>query len=131
MIYAGTAQSLNDLAHELLARELLARGTLYQSCHSLRIVAGLQRFLSGKIISTKHIIYTCNSYRIGTDENSMKIKKKWSLLLTTIRKARNHCQDVDNCQYHLGIDHCQDGNRIETPVKMEMSTQMIKTSCLT
>ena len=29
------------------------------------------------------------------------------------QKARNHCQDVDNCgdedhcQYHLGIDHCQ------------------------
>ena len=41
---------------------------------------------------------------------------------TIIRKARNHCQDVDNCgdedhcQYHLGIDyyqdreHCQNGN---------------------
>ena len=32
------------------------------------------------------------------------------------QKARNHCQDVDNCgdkdhcQYHLGIDHCQTGN---------------------
>ena len=36
------------------------------------------------------------------------------MLWTIIRKARNHCQDVDNtgdedhCQYHLGIDHCQD-----------------------
>ena len=35
------------------------------------------------------------------------------MLWTIIRKARNHCQDVDNCgdedlcQYHLGIDHCQ------------------------
>ena len=35
---------------------------------------------------------------------------------TIIRKARNDCQDVDNCgdeehtQYHLGIDHCQTGN---------------------
>ena len=34
-------------------------------------------------------------------------------------KARNHCQDVDNCgdkehcRYHLGIDHCQTGNRCE------------------
>ena len=33
------------------------------------------------------------------------------MLWTIIRKARNHCQDVDNCgdedhcQYHLGIDH--------------------------
>ena len=47
------------------------------------------------------------------------------MLWTIIRKARNHCQDVDNCgdedhcqyhlgidhcQYHLGIDHCQTGN---------------------
>ena len=54
----------------------------------------------------------------------------WTVLLTTlewgwrtrdyIRKARrNHCQDVDhcldedNCEYHLGIDHCQDGNRCQ------------------
>ena len=40
----------------------------------------------------------------------------WTVLWTIIRKARNHCQDVDNCgdedhcQYHLGIDHCQTGN---------------------
>ena len=38
------------------------------------------------------------------------------MLWTIIRKARNHCQDVDkrgdedHCQYHLGIDHCQTGN---------------------
>ena len=40
----------------------------------------------------------------------------WSVLWTIIRKARNHCQDVDNCgdcQYRLGIDHCQTGNRCE------------------
>ena len=41
------------------------------------------------------------------------------MLWTIIRKARNHCQDVDNCgdedhcRYHLGIDHCQTGNRCE------------------
>ena len=53
------------------------------------------------------------------------------MLWTIIRKARNHCQDVDNCgdedhcqdvdncgdenhcQYHLGIDHCQSGNRCQ------------------
>ena len=41
------------------------------------------------------------------------------MLLTTIRKARNHCQDVDHCQdedhcqYHVGIDHCQTGNRCQ------------------
>ena len=35
------------------------------------------------------------------------------------RKARNHCQGVVNCgdedhsQYHLGIDHCQTGNRCQ------------------
>ena len=40
-------------------------------------------------------------------------------MLSTIRKARNHCQDVDNCgdedhcQYHLGIDHCRTGNRCQ------------------
>ena len=38
------------------------------------------------------------------------------MLWTIIRKARNHCQDVDkrgdedHCQYHLVIDHCQTGN---------------------
>ena len=35
VIYAGTAQSLNGLAREHLAHELLVHGTLYQSCHSL------------------------------------------------------------------------------------------------
>ena len=51
-------------------------------------------------------MHTFYSYsRIGTDENNMKIKM-WTVLLTTIRKARNHCLDVD----HSGIDHCQDGN---------------------
>ena len=46
-MYSGTAQSLNGLA-----RDLLAHGTLYQSCHLRcscacfpRIVAGLQRLL--------------------------------------------------------------------------------------
>ena len=41
------------------------------------------------------------------------------MLWIIIRKARNHCQDVDNCgdedhcRYHLGIDHCQTVNRCE------------------
>ena len=41
------------------------------------------------------------------------------MLWTTIRKARNHCLDVDHCrdedhcQYHLGINQCQDGNRCQ------------------
>ena len=45
---------------------------------------------------------------LGTNDNNMKIR-----VWTVIRKARNHCQDVDkcgdedHCQYHLGIDHCQ------------------------
>ena len=56
--------------------------------------------------------------RIGTNENNMKIRV-WIVLWTIIRKARNHCQDIDNCgdedhcQYHLGIDHCQTGNRCQ------------------
>ena len=64
----------------------------------------------------KHI-YICKSLysysRIDADENNTKIKM-WTVLLTTIRKARNHCQYIDhcqgedNCQYHLVIDHCQD-----------------------
>ena len=32
----------------------------------------------------------------------MKIRM-WALLLTTIRKARNHFQDEDHCQYHLHL----------------------------
>ena len=54
--------------------------------------------------------------------------RHYTVLWTIIRKARNHCQDVDNCgdkdhcryhlgivhcRYHLGIDHCQTGNRCE------------------
>ena len=59
----------------------------------------------------------------------MKIRV-WTVL---IRKARNHCQDVDNCgdedhcQYHFGIDHCHTGNRCqdsESTVRMEMSMQI-------
>ena len=58
--------------------------------------------------------------RIGTNENNMKIRV-WIVLWTIIRKARNHCQDVDNSgdedhyQYHLGIDHY----RLETIVRIE------------
>ena len=44
--------------------------------------------------------------RIGTNENNMKIRV-WTVLWTIIRKARNHCQDVDNCGDE---DHCQTGN---------------------
>ena len=62
----------------------------------------------------------------------MKIRV-WTVLWTIIRKARNHCQDVENCgdedhcQYHLGIDHCQIGNCCqdrESTVRMEMSMQI-------
>ena len=57
---------------------------------------------------------------------------KMTVLWTIIRKARNHCQDIDNCgdedhcRYHLGIDHCQTGNavRIESTVRMEMKMQI-------
>ena len=35
VVYMGTVQSLNGLVRELLACELLALGTLYQSYHSL------------------------------------------------------------------------------------------------
>ena len=51
--------------------------------------------------------------QVKNSDNSVKL---W----TIITKARNHCQDVDNCgdedhcQYHLGIDdHCQTGNRCQ------------------
>ena len=50
MIYAGTAQSLSGLARELLASE-----TLYQSCNSLRVVAGLQRLLS--FLANSELVY--------------------------------------------------------------------------
>ena len=51
----------------------------------------------------------------------MKIHENrvWTVWWTIIRKARNQCQDVDNCgdedhcRYHLGIDHCQTGNRCQ------------------
>ena len=48
-------------------------------------------------------IFICINFysysRIGTDENKMKIKNVdcQCVLLSTIRKARNHCQDVDHC----------------------------------
>ena len=60
---------------------------------------------------------------MGTDENNTKIKML-SVLLTTIRKARNHCQHRD---------HCQDGTafRIGTTDRLDMSMQIIKTSGLT
>ena len=42
-------------------------------------------------------IYICINFysysRIGTDDNNMKIKT-WTVMLTTIRKARNHCLSV-------------------------------------
>ena len=59
----------------------------------------------------------------------MKIRV-WTVLWTIIRKARNHCQDVDkrgdedHSQYHFGIDHSQAGNRCQDrahSVRMEMS----------
>ena len=107
---------------------------------SLRVVAGLQRLLSFPANSGL-VSHFCQAYlhfysysRICTSENNMM----WTVLLTIIRKARNHCQDVDHwdedhCQYHLGIDHCQTGNRsvrIESTVRMKVSTQIIKTSGL-
>ena len=53
----------------------------------------------------------CINFYSYSNDNNMKIKI-WTVFL---RKARNHCQDVDNCQYHIGIDHCQDGNRDRDP----------------
>ena len=58
----------------------------------------------------------------------MKIRMWTVVLLTTIRKARNHsqevdhCRDEDHCQYHFGIDHCQTGNaaRIKNTVRMDI-----------
>ena len=75
-----------------------------------------------------YLVHFCSYGRIDTNENNMKYM--WTvLLLTTNRKARNLCQDVDHCwdenhsQYHLGIDRrCQD----ETTVRLEMSPQMIR-----
>ena len=67
----------------------------------------------------KHIYICINFYSystIGTNKNNMRIRMWTVVLLTTIRKARNYCLDVDHCwnedhcQYHLVIDHCQTGN---------------------
>ena len=60
------------------------------------------------------------------------------MLWTIIRKARNHCQDVDNCgdedhSQYLGIDtvRLETAVRIESTVRMEMTCRsMIKTSGL-
>ena len=59
-----------------------------------------------------HKIYLYS--RIGTNENNMKIRV-WIVLWTIIRKARNHCQDIDNCgdEDHNRCqdrEHCQNGN---------------------
>ena len=118
VIYVGTAQSLN-----CLARDLLARITLYQSCHlrcsclvsSLRLVAGLQRLLyfpeNSKLVNHLHLHKILLAQPLMKIINNMKMRV-WTVLWIIIRKARNHCQDVDNCgdedhcQYHLGIYHC-------------------------
>ena len=42
-------------------------------------------------------------------ENNIKKIRVWTVLWTTIRKARNR-QDVDNCGDE---DHCQTGNRCQ------------------
>ena len=53
----------------------------------------------------------------STDENNMKIKNVDCVLLTTIKKARNHYQDVDHCTTIRkarndcqDVDHCQEDN---------------------
>ena len=33
-------------------------------------------------------------------------------------------KNEDHCQYHLGIGHCQTGNRCMDAVRMEMSMQI-------
>ena len=88
---------------------------------SLCVVAGLQRMLSfpanSELVCVKSFLPSMYSYanfysysRIGNNKNNMKIRMWTAVLLSTIRKARNHCQDVDHCQgedhcqYHLGID---------------------------
>ena len=60
---------------------------------------------------------------VGTDEKNMKTKM-WTVLLTTIRSLvpGYNCQD--------GQRPLETAVRLETPVRMEMSTQMIKTSKL-
>ena len=96
----------------------------------VHVVAGLQRLLSFPSNSKLVLLlnHFCQAYvhmhkillvvrgGVGTNENNIKTRV-WTVLWTIIRKARNHYQDVDNCgdedhcQYHLGIDHCQTGNR--------------------
>ena len=74
-----------------------------------------------------HNILLVQQDTVGTNENKIRV---WTVLWTIIRKPSNHCQDVNNCgdedhcQYHLGIDHCQTENRIESTVRMEMSMQI-------
>ena len=61
----------------------------------------------------------------------MKIRV-WTVLWTIIRKARNHCQDVDkrededHCQYHFGkiTVGLETTVRIESTVRMGMSIQI-------
>ena len=63
VLYVGTSQSLNSLA-----RELLARGTLYQNSHLFRVVVGLQRFLSfpeNSVLVTPHTHAQAGCYVIG------------------------------------------------------------------
>ena len=54
--------------------------------------------------------------RIGTNE-----KKVWTVLWTIIRKARNHCQDVDNCGDE---DYCRYTVRLKTTVRIESTVRM-------
>ena len=65
-----------------------------------------------------HTFLLVQQDRRCTNENNIKIRIR-TVLLTAIRKARNHCQDIDHCRdedhckYHFGIDHCQTGNRCQ------------------
>ena len=81
---------------------------IYQECSVIRNVQLSGMFIYPVVQSGVH----CN----------MKIRI-WTVLWTIIRKARNHCQDVDNC----GDEHHCHRDRLETAVRtvrMEMSMQI-------
>ena len=118
--------------------------TFYQSYHSRSFFPShscrlqlLLSFLENKSFLPRYLHFYSYS-GIGTNDYNMKIRMWALVLLTTIRKARNHCQDV----YTVGMKttvsttsgyttvRLETTVRIESTVKMEMSMQMIKTSGL-
>ena len=67
--------------------------------------------------SVQHILHICRTWLVYVQHTCNTcancIQKCVRMRAFFFFNKGHHCQDVDHCQYHLGIDHCQDGNRCQ------------------